>query len=177
MKKSVKTLKSKYQYVGFLPESVRIKDNGYWGMNDYDGNEILPSNFIEVFTLSSGQGLIAARDAGFWDIYDYKGNKLNRNRYDYIYPYYGFFGLSKVKIGDSWGLLSKFGNVIIPVEYQKIEKFGKGLCLYKENEINFIERDQLIKLSTVKNYKYKKELRGSISKSVMGITPRKTSTA
>ena len=94
MKNQTRILKPKYQYIGFLPGSVRIKENGFWGINDFEGNEILPSNFIEVFTLSSGFGLIAARDAGFWDIYDYGGNKLNSERFDFVYPYYGLFEYS-----------------------------------------------------------------------------------
>ena len=71
---SLKISNQKYQYIGFLPKSVRIKEKGFWGFNDFEGNQILPSNFIEAFTLSSGQGLVAARAAGYWDIYDYKGN-------------------------------------------------------------------------------------------------------
>ena len=150
MKTTNNNQKNKYQYLGFLPGSVRIKENGFWGMNNFEGNEILPSNFIEVFTLSTGYGLIAARDAGFWDIYDYGGRKINNIRYDCVYPYYGFFGMTKVKKGDKWGLLNKYGKIVIPIEYTKIEKFGKGLCLRKEAEIEFIDRDELINLTHIK---------------------------
>jgi hypothetical protein len=177
MKKHSKNIKSKYQYVGFLPGSVRIKENGFWGINDYEGNEILPSNYIEVFTLSSGYGLIAAREAGYWDIYDYYGNKLNSDRFDKIYPYYGFFGLSKVKIGDNWGLLNKYGKIVVPVKYQKIEKFGKGICFYKSNEVEFIDKKELIKLTSVKNNRFKTEAKTSISKKRMGMSAKKTPTA
>ena len=172
-----KKLSSKYQYVGFLPGSVRIKENGFWGMNDYDGNEILPSNFIELFTLSSGYGLIAARDAGAWDIYDFGGNKLNSEKYDNIYPYYGFFGLSKVKIGNKWGLLNKYGKIVIPANYQKIEKFGKGICLHKPNAIHFIGKQELIKLSSIKNYQLKIEAKSSLTKRAIGKSSKKTFTA
>ena len=33
-------MSQKYQYVGFLPKSVRIKEKGFWGLNDFDGNQI-----------------------------------------------------------------------------------------------------------------------------------------
>ena len=152
MRNSKSKLKAKYQYIGFLPNSVRIKENGYWGINDFDGNEILPSNFIEVFTLSSGYGLIAARDAGYWKIYDFDGNQINSKRFDIIYPYYGMFGMTKVKIKNKWGLVNKFGKLIIPVEYKKIERFGKGLALTQHNsEIEFIEKKDLINLTSIRS--------------------------
>ena len=46
MEQQKSNLQSKYQYIGFLPKSVRIKENGFWGINDFEGNEILPSNYI-----------------------------------------------------------------------------------------------------------------------------------
>lgn len=145
-----RNVNSKYQYIGFLPKSVRIKENGFWGINDFEGNEILPSNFIEVFTLSSCNRLIAARDAGFWNIYDHYGNKINHEPYDQIYPYYGFFGITKVNIGKKWGLINKFGHKIIPMKYKKIEKFGRGIILRSFNsDIEFIERSNLVKLTGV----------------------------
>ncbi len=152
MRNSKSKMKAKYQYIGFLPNSVRIKENGYWGVNDFDGNEILPSNFIEIFTLSSGYGLIAARDAGYWKIYDFEGNQINSKHFDFVYPYYGMFGITKVKIGNKWGLVNKFGKLIIPVEYKKIERFGRGLKLqYHNSKIEFIEKKDLIKLTSIKS--------------------------
>jgi len=145
-------MKTKYQYVGFLTNSVRIKENGYWGINDFEGNEILPSSFIEVFTLSSGYGLIAARDAGYWVIFDFQGNQVTSERFDYIYPYYGMFGLTKVRIGEKWGMINKYGKLILPIEYKKIEKFGKGLILVKQNsEKEFIEKSELFNLTNIRH--------------------------
>lgn len=169
-------IKSKYQYVGFLPKTVRIKENGFWGINDIEGNEILSSNYIEVFTLSSGYGLIAARDAGFWNIYDNYGNKLNSERFDQVYPYYGLFGMTKVKIGEYWGILNKYGHLIIPIEYQKIEKFGKGIVLYKsKKEVRFIERSELIELREIHS-DYRKEIKKPISKKIINLPTNKTRT-
>ena len=165
MRNSRSQLRSKYQYIGFLPNSVRIKENGYWGINDFDGNEILPSNFIEVFTLSSGYGLIAARDAGYWKIYDFEGNQINSKKFDFLYPYYGMFGMTKVKIGNKWGLINKFGKLIIPVEYKKIERFGMGVALtYHNSEIEFIEKKDLIKLTSIKSSLSPAKVKKSIPK-------------
>jgi len=169
-----KNMNPKYQYIGILPGSVRFKENGFWGINDFEGNEILPSNYIEVFTLSSGYGLIAARDAGFWDVYDYFGNKINSQRFDFIYPYYGLFGMSKVKIGTKWGLLNKFGRIVIPVKYKKIEKFGKGISLYgSKSEIEFIERPELIKLTGVRNNTVNSRAKKPIPKRLINYSGKK----
>jgi len=166
MKNSKRNIRSKYQYIGFLPNSVRIKENGYWGMNDFDGNEILPSNFIEIFTLSSGYGLIAARDGGSWSIYDFGGNQINSKHFDLIYPYYGMFGMTKVKIGEKWGMMNKFGKLIIPIEYEKIEKFGKGLLLYNNSsDKEFIEKKDLWKLTSIKDSIIPSQIKKSVSKS------------
>jgi len=175
MKMRMKNLRSKYQYIGFLPGSVRIKEKGFWGINDYDGNEILPSNYIELFTLSSGYGLIAARDSGFWDIYDYHGNRINVKRFDFIYPYYGFFGMSKVKIGNNWGIINRYGNIIVPVKYKKIEKFGKGICLHNESELKFIDRNEIIKLTGIKNTLHSGQEKKSIEKKSYKIHSKKSS--
>ncbi len=159
------SLNQKYEYVGFLANSVRIKEKGFWGINDFQGNEILPSSFIEIFTLASSHGLIAARDAGFWDIFDFYGNKLNSERYEYIYPYYGLFGMSKVRILNKWGMINKYGKLVIPIEYKRINKFGKGVLFQKEGEeCEFIERKELIKLTEIKSNKYTEDLKKPFKK-------------
>ena len=177
MEGNLNSMKQKYQYIGFLPKSIRIKEKGFWGFNDFEGNQILPSNFIEAFTLSSGQGLIAARDAGYWDIYDFNGDKLNNERYDYIYPYYGLFGMTKVKIGDNWGLINRFGKLVSQVKYKKIEKFGKGLLLYNSDiEIEFLEKSELLKLKQSGVSKTINVKRKPIPKNIITFPNRKTRT-
>lgn len=101
--------------------------------------------------MSSGYGLIAARDSESWNLYDFNGNKLNTERYDSIYQYYGMFGTSKVKIDNKWGLINKFGELIIPINYVKIEKFGKGIILHDfDSNLEFIDRKELINLTKVR---------------------------
>lgn len=167
----------KYQYVGFLPSTVRIKENGFWGINDFEGNEILPSNYIEVYTLSSGYGLIAARDAGFWDIYDFFGNKINNQSYDSLYPYYGLFGMTAVKVGKKWGLTNKFGKLIIPIKYKRIERFGKGLILHAiDAENEFIERDEIINLAAISSIPELKRVKQPVQKIIKNPAFKKKTT-
>ncbi len=145
-----KSLKQKYQYIGVLPKSVRLKENNLWGMNDLEGIEILPPNYLEIFTLPSGFGLIAAREKGSWSLYDYKGNPINDEKYDEIYPYYGLFSISKVRIGKKWGLINKYGQSVTAVVYKSIEKFGKGLLLKKsDNNIEFIDKLEIFELNNI----------------------------
>lgn len=178
MVESNRNLNHKYEYVGFLSKSVRIKEKGFWGINDFDGNEILPSNYIEVFTLSSGYGLIAARDAGFYDIYDFSGNKINSERFDYLYPYYGLFGLTKVRIGESWGIINKHGRVIVPIKYKRIDKFGKGMILREfDSNLEYIDKDELFKLSKVKHSIIDNAPKIPVRKKLIAIPLKKTKTA
>ena len=177
MESIMRNIDQKYQYIGFLPNSIRIKENGFWGLNDYEGNSILPSNYIEVFTLASGYGLIAARGAGYWDIFDYHGNKLNSERIDSIYPYYGMFGMTKIRVGEKWGMINKFGRIIIPIEYCKIDKFGKGVILKKnELDIEFIERKDLIKLTVVNNKPLYEKVTKPTHKKMINISKMKAKT-
>lgn len=177
MEESLRNMKQKYQYVGFLPKSVRIKQDGFWGVNDFEGNQILPSNFIEIFTLSTGHGLIAARDGGFWNIYDFNGIKLNEDKYDYIYPYYGLFGITKVRIGDLWGLINCFGKMITPIKYTKIEKFGQGIIFHNVNkEIVFIEKSELFNMTRSLNILPSKKSRQSLPKNLISFPNKKTRT-
>jgi hypothetical protein len=146
------SIKNKYQYIGILSKSVRLKENERWGMNDLDGNEILSSQYNEIFTLSSGIGLIAAREGSFWKIYNFSGEIINSEKYDFLYPYYGLFGITKIKKGNSYGLLNKKGRKILPTIYKKIEKFGSGIILHNfDSSKEFIERKQLMNLPEFTN--------------------------
>ena len=121
--------------------------------------------------------LIAARDAGYWDIYDFNGNKLNNERYDYIYPYYGLFGMTKVKIGEYWGLVNRFGKLVSQVKYKKIEKFGKGLLLYNsDKDIEFIEKSELLNLKLAIESKSIDKNRKPVPKNVFNFPNKKTKT-
>ncbi len=154
-------IKLKYQYIGVLPKSVRIKENGFWGINDFEGNEILSSNYLEIFTLSSGVGLIAAREDSYWRIFNMLGEQINNDKYDSLYPYYGKFGFTKIKIGKNFGIINKYGKKIIPPIYEKIEIFGKGFVFHKfDLTKEFFTNDELLGLPTIKsetNLNYLKE--------------------
>lgn len=177
MEESLRNMNQKYQYVGFLPRSVRIKQEGFWGVNDFEGNQILPSNYIEIFTLSSGHGLIAARDDGFWSIYDFNGNKVNEDKFDCIYPYYGLFGMTKVRIGDYWGLINRFGKLITQIKYTKIEKFGKGIIFHSLNkEIEFVEKTELFNMTRSTNLPMPKKSRKPLPKNIISFPNKKTRT-
>jgi hypothetical protein len=146
-------------------------------MNDFEGNEILPSNFIEIFTLASSIGLIAARDAGFWDVYDFNGNKINSDKFDYVYPYYGLFGLTKVRVGENWGLLNKFGQLVVPIKFKKIEKFGKGLLLQNfDLSLDFVEKHDLFKLSMQKFNIVENKLKEPLHRKIINIATKKSKT-
>lgn len=168
----------KYQYIGFLPKTVRIKENNLWRMNRIDGEEIIPLKYLEVFTLSSAFGLIAARENGKWKLFDLSGNLVNQENYDFVYSYYGLFGISKVKIGNKWGLINKFGKRVTPITYAKIEKFAKGLALhYEDTKINFMSQNHLKKLNENKidiKFSYPKDQQKSY---IMNIHPIKIKTS
>ncbi|MCP5061719.1 MAG: WG repeat-containing protein [Ignavibacteriae bacterium] len=148
--KKKNTGKQKYQYLGVRSKSIRIKENDLWGINSLEGEELLSIDYLEVFTLPSGFGLIAARKEGSWSLFDKKGNKVNSDTYDYIYPYYGLFSITKVRMGNKWGLINKYGEKVTPIQYKEIERFGKGLVLQTFNSsIDFVDYDNLLHFNNI----------------------------
>lgn len=142
--------KQKYQYLGVQSKSIRIKENNLWGINSLEGEELLSIDYLEVFTLPSGFGLIAARKEGSWSLFDKKGNKINSDTYDYIYPYYGLFSITKVRMGNKWGLINKYGEKVTPIQYKGIERFGKGLILQNFSSIaDFVDHDNLLHFNNI----------------------------
>ncbi|MEE9429482.1 MAG: WG repeat-containing protein [Melioribacteraceae bacterium] len=143
-------IKQKYQYIGTHSKIVRLKENNLWGMNSFEGDELLSIDYLEIFTLPSGFGLLAARKEGSWVLFDKKGNRVNSDTYDYIYPYYGLFSITKVRIGNKWGLINKYGEKVTQIKYENIERFGKGIALTKFNSsIDFIELKDFLSLNNM----------------------------
>jgi len=177
MKNKTGSCKPKYQYIGVLPKSVRLKENNLWGMNDLEGTEILPPKFLEIFTLPSGFGLVAAREHGTWSLYDYKGNPINSEKYDEIYPYYGLFSISKVRIGKLWGLINKYGQPVTAVAYKKIEKFGKGISLKRlDADIEYIEYREIFNLNNISKQISIKIAKEALKKSQLKIKQKRIKT-
>lgn len=144
------SIKNKYQYIGFSSNSVRFKENDLWGINDLEGNEVLPKYYNEIFTLSSGYKFFAAREGYFWKIYNKNGVEIFSEKYDSLHPYYGLFGITKIKKGDKFGLINKYGRKIIPPIFKKIEKFGSGLVFHNfDSTTEFLDRKSLINLPEI----------------------------
>jgi hypothetical protein len=178
MKNKTGGCKQKYQYIGVLPKSVRLKEKNLWGMNDLEGVEILPPNYLEIFTLPSGFGLIAAREKGSWSLFDYKGNPVNNEQYDEIYPYYGLFSISKVRVGKKWGLINKYGQSVTSIVYQTIEKFGKGLLLKRvDANVEYIDLNEIAGLNNISNQVNIKIAKDALRKSQLKVKLKKVKTS
>ncbi|MBK7107180.1 MAG: WG repeat-containing protein [Ignavibacteriae bacterium] len=148
-------VKNKYQYIGVLSNTIRLKENELWGINDFEGNEILPMQFNEVFTISFGLRLIAAREGFFWKIYNNLGEEISSEKYDSLFPFYGMFGITKIKKGNKFGLLNKRGRKIIPINFKKIERFGQGLVLHNfDSTIEFVDKKSLMQLPEINSETY-----------------------
>jgi len=170
--------KQKYQYLGVQSRSIRIKENNLWGINSLEGEELLSIDYLEVFTLPSGFGLIAGRKEGSWSLFDKKGNKINSDTYDYIYPYYGLFSISKVRIGNKWGLINKYGEKVTPIQYKGIERFGKGLVLRKiGSTVDFVDHDSLLHFNNISADLDFIELKEASHKSTIKLRKKKIKTS
>ena len=170
--------KQKYQYIGVQSRSVRIKENDLWGINSFEGDELLSIDYLEVFTLPSGFGLIAARKEGSWSLFDNKGNKISSDTYDHIHPYYGLFSVSKVRIGNKWGLINKYGEKVTPIQYKGIERFGKGLVRRKfDSDVDFVDHDSLLHFNNISTNVGLNALKESKHQSVNTLRKKKIKTS
>ncbi|MBK8946983.1 MAG: WG repeat-containing protein [Ignavibacteriae bacterium] len=168
-------VKNKYQYIGILSNTIRFKENELWGINDLDGNEILPLQFNEVFRLSFGLKLIAAREGSFWKIYNENGEEISSEKYDSLFPFYGMFGITKIKKGNKYGLLNKRGRKIIPISYQKIERFGSGLILHNfDSSIEFVDRKSLMHIPEISSDIYLDQIKEPAKSILQNRIPKKS---
>lgn len=113
----------------FYGKVCPIKKDNKWGIIDYNGNFVLNPkyDFIGGFT-----------DVKMWDSFGYgcagvgkqvnsemKYSAINYNFQeitDFLYDEISLFneGIASVRIGEKWGAINSLGQIIVPIEFNKI---------------------------------------------------------
>lgn len=120
------------------PGSIYLRQGDKWGMCDISGTLIVPVKYDDV---SYYANLIAMVKLGTkWNVLDCKNGELSQRNYDMVYKLTtgvqtdnsmikGYY----VQKGDKWGYIDSFGNVVIELKYEALDKFdelGRARVIY-----------------------------------------------
>lgn len=118
-----------------------------FGVIDYAGHWIIniDPGFMEIYP-SDDNILFTIRDFDyFYGVIDNKGNEIvSLGTYGYIDIFYR--GLARVKSGEKWGIINRKGEIVVPIEYDKIWNFrGKNCTVkaYKDNTLKEFSFEEL----------------------------------
>lgn len=93
--------------------------NGRWGIEDGNGNIIIPFEYDEIKLANKGN--FNVRKNAKWGIIDKAGSVIIPCEYDEIKPDVYKKDVFNVKKNGKWGIIDEDGVAIIPCEYDEIE--------------------------------------------------------
>jgi hypothetical protein len=114
----------------FSDEYLLITNNQKLGIMDLEGKIVLSPVFEEVHHFSDQ--IFRAKKSGFWGLV--KGNAQDVLPFNHDFIATVKNGFSLVKKGQVFGILDKNGNLVIPIESERIEIKEKQIKAYQANE-------------------------------------------
>jgi len=118
--------------------------NGKWGVIDYNGNEIIKTNFDEVGYCTNGLIAVSYGDYkgeeyyGIYGLYNAHGDKICPVIYDSIYV---AGNIITAKLNGKYSLMDRKGNDISKIKYDNVEKINYDKLLQKYDSFVFVEKD------------------------------------
>lgn len=129
-----KVFDPKYEINGIKRHEV----NGKYGAINPDGIFVIPPEYDELYILAGG--LCPARKGDLyghnWGVISYDGScVLPFNFYHQTWVFEGIIRIHAVKPSGRGrvlqGYIDRFGNAIVPLEYESLSGFEEGLCWYE----------------------------------------------
>lgn len=132
---------------------LRYKENGLYGIMDFEGKTITKAEYEEIKGLDFKEGYLVVKQNGNYGIINIKGNNIIKPEYEKIYAdgYYnetskysksGFIVRIKTDQGYRYGYANCNGKILLDAQYNEI------------NRITEIEDDSNAYLITSQNGKY-----------------------
>jgi len=135
-----KIIDFKYQALGKpYKNQIIAYDSSKWGMINLQGDTLL--NFEYDKRISEFKGITVFSKSEKWKVWNYKKEILLLEEYDEINliegdeSYVLGFGRIKpkkysqsiafVRINDKWGIINEYGEILIPINFERIELFKK----------------------------------------------------
>ena len=114
---------------------LKYKQNGKWGLIDFNGNVVAKPEYEEIEGLSCKEGELLVKKDGKFGIINNKGVELIRIKYDYIsgdeyytedknYKYSGYIVGEKTKNGYRYGYIKNDQNILLNTDYSELIRIG-----------------------------------------------------
>lgn len=105
-----------YEEISLCGNYLKVRYDGRYGLYSLGGKFILSTEYYDIVPMRFG---FAVRSVATWGFIDSKRIKTINCKYEAIEE--GPFNTLKVKKKGKWGLMSTFGEVVLPARYRKIE--------------------------------------------------------
>ena len=106
-----------------------VKLDKKYGIIDLNENIIVPIKYDKFEQISDITFLTKLN--GYWGILDINNNLLIKNEHDKISKLYDVFLVEKQ---NKYGIVNKFGEIILPVEFDKIKKLKEYILIEKDGK-------------------------------------------
>jgi len=138
-----------HNFYQFNDEMVLTKKDRLLGLMKYDGTEILPPEFNEIF--QHGSYTYRVRKKGKWGIIQSDGVVLLDYIYDYIAPLEGM--VSIVLRDANFGIINALGEEVAEPIYSNIEFDGKQAKAYQGEALTLFAFDEEGRVKDENNFK------------------------
>ncbi|MFN8436515.1 MAG: WG repeat-containing protein [Cytophagales bacterium] len=113
--------------------NVQDKQTRLWGYRSFEGEWVIPANYVEAGQFASGKAKVKKGDK--WGVVNCTGYLIINCEYEEIKDFSG----DKIwaKKGNLWGLLSEKGQILVPHLYDDVQKIGF------ENSVSWVRKGDL----------------------------------
>ena len=124
---------------------LQYKENGKWGLIDFNGKKITKPIYDEIIGLTHREGLLKAKKDSKYGVINIKGTTIIKHKYDNIkcdgyysedgtYNYAGFIVSNTTSSGYRYGYINYNGKELLKTEYNDITR----ILDKKDNENAYI---------------------------------------
>ena len=108
-----------------------VKKGGLWGLIDRKNNLICDFSFDSIYCTVEGYTTVFKDDK--YNLVTPEGNLLSDIWYEFVAPRFTD-GLLIVEQGKKYGFLNRDGEVVIPIEYERVAFFSEGYGMIQKNK-------------------------------------------
>ncbi len=112
------------------PGAIYLRKERNWGMCDITGTIIIPVIYEDVTYCANMIAMV--KSASKWYVLNCRTGQLSHNHYDEVYKLTagvqtdnkminGYY----VKRGEKWGYIDSFGEIVIDIKYEALDKFDE----------------------------------------------------
>ena len=125
-------------------------DNGLYGAKDCNGDIVIPFLYKEMYPFSCGLSMVRNQNYEYAYINQYNQHVIPFGKYSwcdsqFVCGYARVLKYDSCEEKDKWGIIDTKGNIIIPLEYDKIWALKEGYL----HEIKAFKGDKEFKINLV----------------------------